>query len=49
MTVEQLHFIANAQLKDVVGRDLINDDNVAIIELIKNAKDADSKKVVVDS
>ena len=48
MTVEQLHFIANAQLKDVVGRDLINDDNVAIIELIKNAKDADSKKVIVN-
>ena len=40
-----LNFIANARLKDVVGRDLINDDNIAIIELIKNAKDAGSKKV----
>lgn len=47
MSVELLHFIANAQLKDVVGRDLINDDNVAIIELIKNAKDANSRKVEV--
>ena len=42
---KQLNFIANARLKDVVGRDLINDDNIAIIELIKNAKDAGSKKV----
>ena len=42
---KQLSFIANARLKDVVGRDLINDDNVAIIELIKNAKDAGSKRV----
>ncbi len=40
-----LNFIANARLKDVIGRDLINDDNIAIIELIKNAKDAGSKKV----
>ncbi len=44
---KSLSFIANARLKDVVGRDLINDDNVAIIELIKNAKDAGSKKVTI--
>lgn len=42
-----LNFIANARLKDVVGRDLINDDNIAIIELIKNAKDAGSKAVTL--
>ena len=42
---KQLNFIANARLKDVVGRDLINDDNIAIIELIKNSKDAGSKNV----
>lgn len=40
-----LQFIANVRLKDIVGRELINDDNVAIIELIKNAKDAGSKRV----
>ena len=43
-----LSFIANARLKDVVGRGLINNDNIAIIELIKNSKDADSPDVSID-
>jgi signal transduction histidine kinase len=37
-----VHFIANAGVKDIVGRGLIYNDNVAIIELVKNSKDADS-------
>jgi signal transduction histidine kinase len=41
----KVKFIANARLKDIVGRELINDDNVAIIELIKNSKDAGSNRV----
>jgi signal transduction histidine kinase len=45
MTVRTVNFIAHARLKDIVGRGLINDDNVAIIELIKNGKDAGSKRV----
>ncbi len=45
MKSERLTFTAHARLKDIVGRGLINDDNVAIIELIKNAKDANSKSV----
>ena len=40
-------FRAHARIKDIVGKDLINNDNIAIIELIKNAKDAGSEKVYV--
>ncbi|MBR0691576.1 sensor histidine kinase, partial [Bradyrhizobium manausense] len=47
MTSRSVHFIAHARLKDLVGRGLINDDNVAIIELIKNGKDAGSNRVVI--
>jgi signal transduction histidine kinase len=47
MTVRSVNFIAHARLKDIVGRGLINDDNVAIIELIKNGKDAGSKNVAI--
>lgn len=42
-----LHFQANAGLKDIVGRGLIYNDNVAILELVKNAKDASSDKVEI--
>ena len=38
-------FITNAGMKDILGRGLINDDSIAIIELVKNAKDAGSSKV----
>ncbi|MBE0421766.1 sensor histidine kinase [Pseudoalteromonas nigrifaciens] len=42
------NFIANAGVKDIVGRGLIYNDNVAIIELVKNSKDANSKKVILE-
>ena len=45
MVNKKVNFVAHARLKDIVGRGLINDDNVAIIELIKNSKDAQSKSV----
>jgi signal transduction histidine kinase len=45
--MEKVSFKAHARIKDIVGKDLINNDNIAIIELIKNAKDAGSKKVHV--
>lgn len=35
-----LKFSAHARLKDIVGRGLIISDDIAIIELIKNSKDA---------
>lgn len=30
-----LHFKTNIQLKSIIGKDLINDDNIAILELVK--------------
>uniref|UniRef100_UPI00374D9B24 ATP-binding protein n=1 Tax=Undibacterium sp. TaxID=1914977 RepID=UPI00374D9B24 len=44
---EELHFITNTLLKNLVGKDLINDDNIAIIELVKNAYDAGSDVALV--
>ncbi|WP_213072359.1 sensor histidine kinase [Acinetobacter sp. WCHAc010034] len=44
----KVNFIANAGIKDIVGRGLIYNDNVAIIELIKNSKDANSPKVFLE-
>ncbi len=40
-----LNFSAHARLKDIVGRELIINDDIAIIELIKNSKDADASGV----
>ena len=42
-----LHFKTNILLKDLVGKDLINDDNIAIVELVKNSYDAESSNVLV--
>lgn len=42
-----LHFKTNVQLKSIIGKDLINDDNIAILELVKNSFDANAKKVTV--
>lgn len=43
--MEQLHFKTNVQIKSIIGKDLINDDNIAVLELVKNSFDADAKKV----
>jgi hypothetical protein len=37
-----LHFKTNTLLKNLVGKDLINNDNIAIVELVKNSYDANS-------
>lgn len=42
-----LFFKTNVLLKNLVGKDLINDDIIAIIELVKNAYDAGSGQVEV--
>ncbi len=42
---EELSFSAHARLKDIVGSGLIMSDGIAIIELIKNSKDAGSTSV----
>lgn len=47
MTTWSLHFSTHAHLKNLIGKDLINDDNIAIIELVKNAYDAGSTVVEV--
>ena len=44
---KDLHFKTNVQLKSIIGKDLINDDNIAILELVKNSFDADAKQVNV--
>jgi signal transduction histidine kinase len=44
---EELNFITNTLLKNLVGKDLINDDNIAIVELVKNAYDAGSDVALV--
>jgi len=45
--LNDLHFKTNVQLKSIIGKDLINDDNIAILELVKNSFDADAKQVNV--
>lgn len=42
-----LHFKTNTLLKNLVGKDLINDDNIAIVELVKNSLDASSNSALV--
>lgn len=37
---QDYHFRVNAGIKNIIGKELIYSDNVAIIELIKNSKDA---------
>ncbi|MCR4302831.1 MAG: ATP-binding protein [Gallionella sp.] len=44
---ETLNFKTNTLLKNLVGKDLINDDNIAIVELVKNAYDAGAEDVLV--
>jgi signal transduction histidine kinase len=47
MSDQTLNFRANTRLKDLIGRGLILNDNVAIIELIKNSSDANSPEVSI--
>lgn len=39
------HFKTNVLLKNIVGKDLINDDNIAVLELVKNSYDAGARDV----
>ena len=41
------HFRTNVLLKSIIGKDLITDDNIAVLELVKNSFDANSKKVEI--
>ena len=41
----KVSFRTNVELKSIIGKDLITDDNIAILELVKNSFDAGSRKV----
>lgn len=45
--MDTLKFKISSALKDLVGKDLITSDNVAIFELVKNSYDAFAKNVVI--
>ena len=44
----QMPFKPRAQILLQLGEQLIKNENIAILELVKNAYDADAKKVVVN-
>lgn len=43
--MDELKFKVSAELKNILGRDLITSDNIAILELVKNSYDAHATKV----
>jgi len=43
--MSKVRFRTNALLKSIIGKDLITDDNIAVLELVKNSFDAGSKTV----
>lgn len=45
--MEHMQFKVSSALKDLVGKDLITNDNVAIFELVKNSYDAYATKVEI--
>ncbi|MBS1508038.1 MAG: sensor histidine kinase [Bacteroidetes bacterium] len=47
MADNQLSFKISTGLKNIIGRDLITDDYVAVFELVKNSFDAYANKVVI--
>lgn len=42
---DDLEFKVSSGLKDIIGKDLITDDFIAVFELVKNSYDADAKNV----
>lgn len=45
---ENVHFLSHVNIKNIIGKELINNDNVAVMELVKNSYDAGAKKVTVE-
>ena len=43
----KVSFRTNILLKSIIGKDLITDDNIAVLELVKNSFDAGSKKAEI--
>lgn len=44
---EMLHFRVSSGLKNIIGKELINDKFIAIFELVKNSYDAGAKNVII--
>jgi signal transduction histidine kinase len=42
------YFKTNVLIKNIIGKELINDDNVAVMELVKNSYDAGASKVTIE-
>jgi len=45
---KQLDFKISTGLKDIIGRELITDDRIAVFELVKNSYDADATDVIIE-
>ena len=45
--MDKLQFKVSSALKDLVGKDLIRNDNIAVFELVKNSYDAFATKVEI--
>jgi len=45
---EKKYFKTNVLIKNIIGKELINDDNVAVMELVKNSYDAGASKVIIE-
>jgi len=45
---EDVRFLSHVNIKNIIGKELINDDNVAVMELVKNSYDAGALKVNVE-
>ncbi|MGK4566454.1 ATP-binding protein [Flavobacterium sp. 3HN19-14] len=44
----KVNFRTNVLLKSIIGKDLITDDNIAVLELVKNSFDAGSNTVEIE-
>ncbi len=47
MSKGKLEFKVGSKLKNIIGKDLITDDFIAVFELVKNSYDAHAKNVVI--
>lgn len=47
MIESEISFEVKSGMKNIIGRDLIIDDNIALFELVKNCYDAHAKNVVI--
>ena len=45
---ENVYFHSHVNIKNIIGKELINDDNVAVMELVKNSYDAGTTTVTVE-